>query len=137
MYLRFISPLRLGGRRRRLELHKGIFQAAWTCRDELDIPIWLRKQIIEEMNWFNENLDAPYGYSFYPTYVRRFHPIAICWFKASAKSYIHHAWTLKALIEEAGLPMSVRHTQTPGCITYQDKYQIVAHPLRSDLPRFG
>jgi len=44
---------------------------------------------------------------------------------------------LKALIEEAGLPITVLHTDNPGWIVYRDKYQIVAHPQRSNLPRFG
>jgi len=103
----------------------------------VDVPAWLHQQLIEEVDWFKKYLPSPDDKYFNPTYVSRFHPDAICWFKASAKSCIAHAWTLKALIEEAGLPMSVCHTRRPGSISYQDKYQIVAHPFRSDLPRFG
>ena len=137
MYLRFVSPLKAGGSARPRDLHLGIFNAAYECRDEFDIPSWLRNELIREIDWFKTYLPSPAAYNFYPLYTRKEHPDAICWFKGSAKRFIKHAWTLKVLIEEAGLPISVTQTRTPGLIAYQDKYQIVAHPLRTNLPRFG
>jgi len=101
------------------------------------MPAWLHRQLIQEIDWFKEYLPSPAEHHFDRTYVGHLNPNAICWFKASAKRFIEHAWTLKILIEEAGLPMSVIHTRQPGSISYQDKYQIVAYPLRTNLPRFG
>ena len=114
----------------------GIFQAVMYCRDDVDIPAWLHRQLVDEFQWFKDYLPSPDEQYFEYCYSRHYHPDAICWFKASAKGFIDRAWALKALIGEAGLPMAVAHTQHPGSITYQDKYQIVAHPLRSDLPKF-
>ena len=136
MYLRFVSPLKYEGSTKTRELHMGIFQAAFKCRDDVDMPPWLHRQLIEEIDWFRAYLPSPDAHYFDRCYTGHVHPDAICWFKASAKRFIDHAWTLKSLIEEAGLPLSIINTQTPGRISYQDKYQIVAYPLRSDLPKF-
>ena len=137
MYLRFVSPLKHGGSERARDLHMGIFQATIMCRDDVDMPAWLRNQLIEEFDWFKTYLPSPDEKYFQNWFVREHHCDSICWFKASAAHMIKRAWSLKALIEEAGLPISVVQTSTPGHISYQDKYQIVAYPLRSDLPRFG
>ena len=114
----------------------GIFQAAFKCRDDVDMPAWLHRHLIEEIDWFKKYLPSPDEHYFDRIYNGDVHPDAICWFKSGAKRFINHAWTLKALIEEVGLPLSIVKTQTPGRISYQDKYQIVAHPLRSNLPTF-
>lgn len=137
MYLRFVSPLKYGGSTRPRDLHMGIFQATITCRDDVDMPAWLRAQIIKEFDWFKEYLPSPDDKYFEYWYVRDYHWDSICWFKDSAHQMIERAWSLKALIEEAGLPITVCHAENPGRIRYQDKYQIVACPLRTNLPRFG
>ena len=137
MYLRFVSPLKHGGSEKPRDLHMGIFHAAGICRDDVEMPAWLHRHLVEEMRWFNEYLPCPADRYFDRAYVGHLHPDAICWFKTGAKRFIDRAWTLKALIEEAGLPLTVVHTRQPGSISYQDKYQIVAHPLRADLPKFG
>lgn len=136
MYLRFVSPLKLGGSARPRDLHMGIFQAVITCRDDVDTPTWLHAQLIEEFDWFKDHLPSPDEKYFETWHVRDYHWDSICWFKASASQMIKRAWALKALIEEAGMPISVISTTTPGRITYQDKHQIVSHPLRTDLPKF-
>ena len=132
MYLRFISPLR----QRRRDLHMGIFQAVIKCRDDVDMPAWLHAQLIKEFQWFKDYLPSPDDRHFDRWTVRGYHPDAICWFKASAKQMISRSWALKALIEEAGMPLSVMQTDQPGKITYEDKYQIVAHPYLWNKPRF-
>lgn len=137
MYLRFVSPLKHGGSARPRDLHMGIFQAVITCRDDVDMPAWLHAQLIAEFDWFKDYLPSPDEKYFQYRYVREYHWDSICWFKDSARQMIKRTWALKALIEQAGLPISVISTSAPGRITYQDKYQIVAHPLRTDLPRFG
>ncbi|MEP3655394.1 MAG: hypothetical protein ABJO36_10915 [Litorimonas sp.] len=137
MYLRFVSPLKHGGSARPRDLHMGLFQAVIHCRDNVDMPTWLHAQIIEEFEWFKEYLPSPDDKYFRYWYVRDFHWDSICWFKASAHQMINRAWALKALIEETGMPLSVVGTKNPGSIRYEDRYQIVANPLRSDLPKFG
>ena len=137
MYLRFVSPLKHGGSARPRDLHMGIFQAVIHCRDDVEMPTWLHRHLIVEMKWFNEYLPCLADHYFDRTHVGHIHPDPICWFKSGAKRFIDRAWTLKALLEEAGVPLAVVHTSEPGSISYQDKYQIVAHPLRTDLPKFG
>ena len=137
MYLRFVSPLKYGESRRARDLHMGIFQAAFECRDNVDMPAWLHSELIKQIDWFADYLPSPDSRHFDYIHTREIHPDAICWFKGTAKRFVDRAWLLKALIEEAGLPMSAVYTRKPGRIRYQDKYQIVAHPLRTDLPRFG
>ena len=136
MYLRFVSPLKHGGSARPRDLHMGLSQALIKCRDDVEMPAWLHRQLVDEFQWFKDHLPSPDERYFQYIHTREFHPDAICWFKASAKYFINHAWTIKALIEEAGMPLCVVSTRQPGHITYQDKHQIVAHPLRSDLPKF-
>jgi len=113
------------------------FQATIMCRDDVDMPSWIRNQLIEAFDWFKTYLPGPDEKYFQNWFVREHHWDSICWFKASAAHMIKRAWALKALIEEAGRPISVISTCAPGSITYQDKYQIVAHPLRTNLQRFG
>lgn len=137
MYLRFVSPLKNGESARPRDLHMGIFQAVITCRDDVDMPAWLHAQLIREFQWFKDYLPSPDEKYFQNWYVSDYHWESICWFKASARQMIKRAWVLKALIEQAGLPISVVSTREPGSIRYQDKYQIVAHPLRTNLPKFG
>ena len=137
MYLRFVSPLKAEGSTRARDLHMGIFQAVIHCRDDIETPAWLRRQLDKEFDWFKTYLPSPDERYFETWCVRDYHWDSVCWFKDSATQMIKRAWALKALIEEAGLPMAVLHTETPGRISYRDKYQIVAYPLRSDLPKFG
>lgn len=137
MYLRFVSPLKHGGSARPRDLNMGIFQAVIYCRDDIDTPAWLRRQLNEEFDWFKTYLPSPNEDVFQVRHSRHYHWDSICWFKASAQQMIKRSWALKALIEEAGLPISVLHTNEPGWITYRGKYQIVACPLRTNLPRFG
>ena len=126
-----------GGSARPRDLHMGLFQAVIHCRDYIDTPAWLHSELINEFDWFKNYLPSPDEKYFEAWYVRDYHWDSICWFKDSARQMIKRAWVLKALVEQAGLPIAVLHTGNPGRIRYQDKYQIIAHPLRTDLPRFG
>ena len=137
MYLRFVSPLKAEGSTRARDLHMGIFQAVMHCRDDIDTPAWLHCQLEKEFDWFKIYLPTPNEDVFRIRHCKTYHWDSLCWFKASARQMIKRAWALKALIEEAGLPITVLHTDNPGWIIYRDKYQIVAHPQRSNLPRFG
>ena len=123
MYLRFVSPLKYEGSEKRRDLHMGLFQALIKCRDDVDMPAWLHRQLVDEFQWFKDYLPSPDEEYFDYMYTREFHPDAICWFKASAKCFIDHAWTIKALIEEAGIPFAWYSTQSnPGAIAFEDEY---------------
>lgn len=132
MYLRFTSPVRSGRR----GVHMGIFQAAFICRDDVDMPAYLRKQLIEEIDWFKDNLRSPNAHHFIPFHSRTYRWESICWFKSSARNMIDHAWSLRALIEECGMPLALLHTRNPGRISYEDDYQIVAYPRRDAAIKF-
>jgi len=133
MYLRFTSPVRSGRR----GVHMGIFQAAFICRDDVDMPAYLHKQLIEEIDWFKANLQSPNARHFRTQHFSQFRCESICWFKSSAKQMIDHAWALRALLEECGMPISLLHTKNPGHISFEDNYQIVAYPRRDAAIKFS
>ena len=129
MYLRFTVPSAHGGTVTRARLAPGPFRAAshlyWDGEHEIDpVLIALRREI----DWFNEHLPVP----------RRFGVVAkgrwwsdgVCWFRDSAGEMLALAFTLAALIEECGIPVTRSWTRDPGQLLYRDHWQVVAKPKR-------
>ena len=54
----------------------------------------------------------------------------VCWFRDDARDCIAHAYTLAALLGEAGVPVTRLKTDAPGDIVYRDAHQIVAMPRK-------
>lgn len=102
----------------------GMFQIAYRlARSELEG--YLRAEIEVCIRWFEKNLDAPER--LYRPGRRRY---AISWFRPTARREIATARRLVAAIEEAGVPVRMLRTATPGYVVYRDAQQVVAVPFR-------
>lgn len=124
MYMRFVSPWRS-----RVMGHDiGVFQYSWYAARDRAVPVFLRQAIDWENDWFNKFLPVPPYGLFYVKSKKRWYAKGICWFRPEARVMIRHAFALKALMDEAGYPVSVLKTDIPGTILYQDDCQIVAKP---------
>jgi len=132
MYLRFVSPLR----NRRRDLHMGLFQAAFRCRDKDGIRLKLKNQLINELEWFKLNLPEPDQWCFNYWDVRGIHRDPVSWFKPTATQMIARAQNLRRLVEQAGVPIREIKSDQPGEIVFEDDFQIVAHAYLHRKPRF-
>ena len=132
MYLRFVSPLR----RSRRDLHMGLFQAAFRCRDRDGIRLKLRQQLNRDIEWFKRYLPEPEQRCFNYWDVRGLHRDPVSWFKPSATQMIERAQNLSRLVEEAGVPIQEIASDQPGEIVFEDEFQIVAHAFLHRKPRF-
>ena len=129
MYLRFVSPLSCRGRRK--DVDYGIYQAAFHCRDHIEKPNWLQRQLTEEVETLKTSLSVPRDSAFELCHHRGFHTEPICWFKPEATAPIRQCFVVRALLEQCGVPIIVLKTRRPGKVLFEDKFQIVA------LPRLG
>lgn len=84
--------------------------------------------------WFADNLAVPsrFNKSKSKGYYRKT-PKGISWFRDDSNICILKAFELKALIEEAGIPIALIRTDKPGYIVYEDDHQIVAEPFKDTL----
>lgn len=125
MYLRFTVP----GAITRARVAPGPFRVAsdlyWEGdRDNDPVLIALRR----ELDWFKDRLPVP----------KRFGVVAkgrlwsdgVCWFRDDAREMVGHAYTLVALIEECGVPVTRHWSRDPGQVLYRDRWQVVAKPER-------
>lgn len=128
MYLRFVTP----GRGPERGVAPGLFRSghAWDCIDVA--PDYLREAIEDEYKWFNAHLPIPDCTAVRSKGVWRY--VGVCWFKGQHKETIAHAWTLAALLKDAGAQIHLLKTKTPGDIIYKDDMQVVARP-REWTPR--
>lgn len=124
MYLRFVSPLSHRGRRK--DVHYGIFQAAFHCRDNIDKPNWLQAQLVVEIEALKASISAPCDSVFDHRCQPGFHIEPVCWFKPEATIPIRQCFTVRALLDLCGVPVSVLKTRTPGRVVFEDRLQIVA-----------
>ncbi len=122
MYMRFVTP----GRGPARDIAPGFFRSdlTWDICD--DAPVYLRKAINTELDWFNTNLPFPGRTWVRSKGVRQYH--GICWFDCQHAQTVSRAWGLAALFREAGLLVRVLRTDQPGQILYRDAQQVVAKP---------
>ena len=129
MYIRFVLPLferRYGG-------EAGFFHEAYEIRDSEDrAPDWLRKELREQLSWFNEHLPAPGRIE--RRFKRRRTIHGLCWFQPSAAECIQRARYSGWLMTEAGAPVREIRSRNPGEVMWRDDYQLVAK-APCDLPR--
>lgn len=110
---------------------RGIFQAMYR--------LWRRGALApheetwwsELRGWLNVDLDEPTRFS------RSRRPganeAAISWFKASAAGHIARAREVVQLLEQHNVQTRMLTTDRPGYVVYEDDFQIVAEPFRSEL----
>ena len=129
MYLRFVTSERDDA----TGAEAGLFGIAYEIRwEEAEAPEWIRIQVDQEIDWFNEHLDRPDRLWRRGGRHGRIH--GVCWFRSEAAVAIGHARYLAWLLTEADYPVLELRSRRPGEIIWQDDQQIVARPPR-DLPR--
>ena len=96
------------------------------------MPEWDEVRLKELMTWFCANLP-------FPDRVARSrrpngHHAAISWFKESATDQIQMARELAAILDAHDIRTEMLTTDRPGYVVYEDEYQVLAEPFRSELP---
>ena len=120
MYLRFVVPQRDPDSRVEGGIFRGIHRALYDERQ----PEWLRNQLRDDLNWFNDNLPVPDRLWLW--FKRRDPRYGVCWFEPSATEAIARARSIQWLMIESGHLVEEIHTDRPGTIFYRDDWQIVA-----------
>jgi len=112
----------------------GIFHAARLLTDNPETEGYLLEAMKKVLMWFADNLEVPsrFNKSKSKGYYRKV-PKGISWFRDDSNTCILKAFELKALIEEAGIPITLIKTDKPGYIVYEDEHQIVAEPFKDTL----
>jgi hypothetical protein len=110
----------------------GIFEATKRLPGIGQIPDWDEVRLAELMKWFRANLP-------FPERVARSrrpngHHAAISWFKQSATDHIQMARELAAILDAHDIRTEMLTTDRPGYVVYEDEYQVLAEPFRSELP---
>ena len=129
MYIRLVLPLyerRYGG-------EAGFFHQAYdVCRSCEGDEAWLKKELREQLDWFNANLAVPdqLGRSF----KRRRNIHGLRWFQPSARECISRARYVGWLMTEAGSPVREIRVRNPGEVIWRDELQLVAK-APNKLPR--
>ncbi len=133
MFIRFESFLRDDESRS----HLGIFQTAGEClrQTPADARGWHHAELRRELDWFNDQLDAPDR--FFYRVGRRAERSGICWFRDSATDHVARARYMAWLLGETGTPILLRRQATPGCILWEDRHQVVALPPSRALRERG
>jgi hypothetical protein len=124
MYIRFIvqESDKKSGR------EMGLFSAGGILRDEgklYDYEVKLRKQI---MQWFSNNLKVPDVQASQSNHYTK--PLAISWFKSSAKSHISKMREYAEILNSHDVHVKQIVTERPGKIVYEDEFQIAAIPFQ-------
>ncbi len=120
IYVRFV----VGAARENPYLLTGAITMASLLRDEGQLQPYEVEAVDEAFAWFNEHLPCPPFGANLKSGV--WTPNAVAWFKDSATEPIRQMWDIVALLRDQGIPVQFVQTETPGCIVYSDRYQIVA-----------
>ena len=128
MFVRFV----IVRRHRNTGVQTGIFEGVKRLPRIGHLPDWDEVRLSELMDWFRENLP-------FPKRVARSrrpngHHAAVSWFKSSATEHIQKARELAAVLEAHDIRTDMITTSRPGYVVYEDEYQVVAEPFRSEHP---
>lgn len=109
----------------------GIFEATDLLPRIGHLPDWDERRLAELTYWFHQHRP-------FPERVARSrrpngHHAAISWFKESAHQHIAQARELAAILEAHGIGTEMLTTDRPGFVVYEDEYQVLAEPFRSEL----
>ena len=115
MFVRFV-----GGRiDRRTHKRHGIFDAAGTAMDTLELESYDVARLRSVLDWFDEHLSTPTPLS----------RLQICWFKASAREHLARAREIQQILDANGVVIEMLTTRRPGYVVYEDEFQVAAHPF--------
>jgi hypothetical protein len=126
MYVRFVATRQHPN----TGVQIGVLQTRLLLEEVGPLAAWDEQRLQEIRDWFNTHLERPdrLARSRRPNG----HNAAISWFKASAHAHIAHARELAALLEQYGVPTLMLTTERPGYVVYEDEFQVVAEPFRSE-----
>jgi len=106
----------------------GLFMAMQELRENNELYDYEEDMVKQLHHWFDLYLEAPpvqaSGSNYYST------PMAISWFKSSAKKHISKMREFGYILEAHGIYVNEVKTTRPGKILYEDKYQIAAVPFQ-------
>jgi hypothetical protein len=114
-FVRFETPYHCDSSRQCL----GIFWSAAAVEERADLPEWTREWLNNHSDWFGAHLPIPRRDSIDGR--------AIFWFRPQSK-IVREVWHLVAILREEGVPVSLRRTNLPGRIIYDDDVQVAAIP---------
>ncbi len=124
MYLRFQGVLPNPGTASKL----GIFQLAFQLRDQHELPAYAHAELQRNLEWLKVHLDAPDILDLDE------HFRAICWFKPEAHEPLARIWPIKFVLDDFGYRIDLIKASDPGCVIYEDGWQIAAKPRRAYSP---
>ncbi|HKT09035.1 MAG TPA: hypothetical protein VJR24_14145 [Gemmatimonadaceae bacterium] len=128
MFVRFV----VHHRHAETDMPMGIFEAVELLPRVGQLPDWDERRLEEIREWFVAHLPQPtrVARSARPNGAHR----ALSWFKASACEHIAQARELAAVLERHDILTEVLQTNRPGYIVYEDEFQVLAEPFRSEVP---
>ncbi|MEL6378981.1 MAG: hypothetical protein AAGK25_06390 [Pseudomonadota bacterium] len=138
MYLRFITPRRAYGavrgdmRAAGRQTASGLFQTAGSVARDSAQPLWLRRSLREQFDWFNAELPIPTRKGIVTRRSNRAYA-GLCWFRdglrePKTQEAVYRANLIACLLREADIPVTRIKTRNPGQIVYHDPMQVVAIP---------
>ncbi|MEM9348354.1 MAG: hypothetical protein AAGB26_17325 [Planctomycetota bacterium] len=102
--------------------NQGIFHAISAIRHRDDLEDYIHDWIDEEYGWMNDYLPVP------DCFRGSSNAAAICWFRPDAGEVILRTRSLAALLGEHGVQVRMIRSASPGCVIYEDNWQVVAKP---------
>jgi hypothetical protein len=131
MFVRFV----IADRHPDTGVHAGIFEALKRLPPVGRVADWHENRLSEIVAWFRAQLP-------FPERVARSrrpngHHAAVSWFKESATEHIMMARELAAILEAHDVRVEMLTTARPGYVVYEDDFQVLAEPFRSEHPTTG
>ena len=120
MYLRFVTL----GKDTDSKHKKGLITYAYDLRDDGELDRYELETINRIIDWFKENVKIP------PILNRADSNRCLSWFKSEAEQPIKYMWELYYLLQSKGVAVEVLKEEIIGEIKYEDKWQVIAQPLR-------
>lgn len=120
MYLRFVRLHPRGDHVR----DQGVFHAIGYLRDAGLLRDYHEAAMEEARHWFNDELRVP------DTFGGRRNTAGICWFRSDAHEAIARIRIYISVLEDCGIVTEQLTSRDPGCIVYEDRFQVVAEPRR-------
>ena len=102
----------------------GFFSDAYYAMRSPRVPLWVRAELAQELEWFGYYLDVPCVLARQTGRHRLFH--GVCWFRDRAQAHVSHARYTCWLLEELGLPITEWRVDEPGTVIWGDDHQVVA-----------
>ena len=107
---------------------QGVLQAAFTLRDQGELSPEELAALSAVARWLGVNLPKPARFTRKRNNSHRT-PVALSWFKDTAREHVAKVRIVAALLEARGIPVVTIATDRPGYIVYEDDFQVVAEPF--------